>query len=178
MASAPATPCDKSATGTHGGVFMAHLPWMNTAIPFLATGGKANIYPAKDIIWKYVRLQGLTVTIAFAYFKCSVGLSGPNQHLIDTIHSLSAQGPTVVAADFNVPPEQWHNTGLLSLLNMQIITPHHGTCRTNLGWSKIDYPLVSTSIAPLIHSTRTISDVPWSPHLGLAFTINSRPRTI
>ena len=96
---------------------------------------------------------------------------------INTIHTITANTPAIIAADFNVTPHTWHESGHLATINMQTITTHAGRCKHTDGWSQLDYLLVSTSIAPLVRDLRTVADVPWSPHLGIQFSINARPRT-
>ena len=42
----------------------------------------------------------------------------------------------------------------------------------------LDYLLVSKDIAALVHDVATVSDAPWSPHLGISFRINARPHAV
>ena len=126
--------------------------------------------PADDIVWKHVRLQGISIIVAFAYFKCTAKLDGSNLVLVDIISKLYDEGHNsiVLLADFNFPPEVWRDSPYLELWDMQVKIPV-GTCKTASGYSLLDYMLVSNSIAPLIKDFRIVPGTHWSPHLALAF---------
>ena len=160
---------------------MAHLPWLRVANPTAMSATKPHTLPEDDIVWKTLRIRGHSVILAFAYFQCGCGFEGSNAFILHTIARLTDHGRKnlILAADFNMSPDDWSEGGWLEALQLTVITPPgQGTCRIESGYSMLDYLLVSKDIAALIHDVATVSDAPWSPHLGISFRINARPHAV
>ena len=80
----------------------------------------------------------------------------------------------IACGDFNVTPAEWEDSGYLEVLESQIVTAgNFETCR--VGNAIIDYFLVSTNIVRLILNVKLQTAVPWYPHCGISFEIDSRP---
>ena len=139
---------------------MAHRPWLQTAIPAEATRHEGCIMPNCDLIYKYVRMRGKTICIAFVYFDHTIGLVGRNLEKLNKLTELRDSGRVgiIAAGDYNMKAEDW-NSDILSKLDFTIIQPKTDmTCRTTAenGGSVIDYILASTSIVPLIKNVGTV----------------------
>ena len=104
----PATPSPKSEKGTQGGVFLGHRKWLQTSIPSAATGREGHIFPEGDVVWKHLRIQGMHIIIAFAYFDHTIGMKGPNLDKFQKICQIRDRGnkKLIVVADFNMTPQR------------------------------------------------------------------------
>ena len=171
-----------SAKGSHGGAFLAHKTWLQTATPAEASGQDGCNMPDADIIYKYFRIKGKTLCICFVYFDCGVGLAGKNLDKLQKIEEIKDKNhmDTLVIGDFNMQPKDW-NEEVLNRMDMQIMTADSKyTCRNSFnaeGGSIIDYVLVSRSIAALIKNISTVGgedgqQVPWSPHVGISLEVH------
>jgi hypothetical protein len=179
----PARLSNKSEKGTQGGTMMGHKPWLQSAIPVEAIGQGGKIMPAEDMVFKYFRLRGCNVCFVFAYFENGIGLTGENLHKCDRINAIRDNGRVhvIVAADFNVHPDEWEKSDILQKLDVQIRVPENATATCRIaggGGSLIDYLLVSTAISPIVTSVSTVTNVPWKPHSAIEFIIKSAPELI
>ena len=81
---AAAHPSQTARRGNHGGALMAHKKILQTAISAEAFGKNHSRMPDKDIIYKYMRMQGKTLCIAYVYFDHTIGLQGNNVEKLKT----------------------------------------------------------------------------------------------
>jgi hypothetical protein len=85
--------------------------------------------------------------------------------------------PYIVAADFNMTPQQLEQTGFISKLSGTVIIAPEVlfTCTSGKG-RLIDYFLVSQVLVPCIKWVRAVVDTPWRPHFGIELGITQVPR--
>ena len=181
VSQAPARVSTKSASGTHGGALLMHKPWLQTAIPAEAEGPGGKWLPENDIAWKHVRIKGLSIVIAFAYFDVGTGLKGSNMVKVHRLQALRDGGRAhlIVLGDFNVSANEWHESGFLDILNCTVQTAgEEGTCKSASGYSLIDYALIDNDILNLVESLVQVGEVPWKPHVGLRLKLNRRPEHV
>ena len=179
--SSPAKNSNTSETGTSGGAFLCHKPWLQTAIPSEAYGDVGQHLPEGDLAYKYIRVKGLHLVICFAYFDADAGLGKANLEKFQKCIALRDRtgARLIIAGDFNMPLETFNKSAMLQIHGMQIIdSGTDGTCKHANGRSNIDYLIVDHDIAPLIDQMRIVPDLPWQPHVGISFRINRRPEHV
>lgn len=177
---ARATQSDKSEKGTQGGAMLMHKRHLQVATPVEASECGKWLEDG-NLAWKHFRLSGVTTIIALTYFNHSIGFSGSNIDMIKKLNELRDGGRKhqIIIGDFNIPPEEWHSSGWLELLGVEVIAlGKEVTCRTTSGTSQIDYLLVSYDIVQLISNFRIIYAVAWWPHFGIEFEVNRRAEHI
>ena len=121
---APATPSTKSDTGTQGGVLMFHRNSLQAASPVDAMDSGGLWLPEDNIVWKTFRLHGFSISIAFVYFQHNTGLGKENTQMIHMIEYICDAGNNnvCICGDFNATPAEWAESGLLDILQLQVIT--------------------------------------------------------
>ena len=84
----------------------------------------------------------------------------------------------IVAADFNMEPDEW-DQAILDAVGLTIVAVGtEGTCKTSGGSKQIDYLLVITDLVPFIEDLQLEADVPWGPHAAISFAVNRRPEKV
>ena len=96
-----------------------HRPFIQDASPIEATDAGAHWLPEEDIAWKYLRVSGKTVTLAFIYFEHTIGLQGKNMYHIHKLDSLRGRDRRSIIAggDCNGTPQEWKDSGLIELID-------------------------------------------------------------
>lgn len=119
----------------------------------------------------------MRLVIVFAYFDNTIGMQGPNLEKFQRICQIRDRRnkKIIIAADFNMTPQQMRESGMLTLTGLSIITAgDQPTCKHSHSHSQIDYLLVDTSIVSLVSEVKLLAAKTWSAHCGIEFVINCR----
>ena len=175
---------DRSAAGTHGGAMLAfrsHLQ-LSHVPPELALQAP-GLLPSVGYDWAAAEwhLKGLRVCMLAAYFDCGANTSGPNAAKFKEIASyIKSRGHWfVMAADWNMTPDEVEAAGWPSLLDADIVGAADValTCTGRSGRT-IDFLLVPRKLLPIREVPRRRSDTPWKSHIDLSCRDFQQPRSI
>jgi len=140
---------------------------------------KESASPVQNWIIVRLRLKGCDVLIGEVYLEHSIGLTGANLAMVEKVAKIlrSYGMPFIILGDWNTPPEQLVDTGILHWLDAQVIVPQgtEYTCRN--GHRMLDYAICSTALAAAV-MIEVDDTAPWSPHLGLNVWLHRRPRAL
>jgi len=174
---APAALSATSAEGTYGGVVGAmrkHI--MNSPMPDDTQSGGVYYSNSLDMVARGVMFPGGEIIMAAAYCRHGEVLDKMRQM---AIWSMNGAVSFVMAADFNMPPEELAVHPWLKILKAHVVTPRdHGgaTCHQGAG-SVIDYFVVSDILTGYVEA-EIVRDVPSGPHDGIAIKVRRDPRTV
>ena len=129
-----------------------------------------------DLVSVILRFRGVDILYLQSYYLSKVGLGVENiKRLKATSRMILSFGlPFVLAADFNMRPEQLARSNFLSLVHGVIIQPSgdrgEPMSATSIGGNLIDYIVGSATLAPAI-SPVTICSSSWKTHPALQFLL-------
>jgi len=173
------------STGEHikassGGVGIAAKKHLEVSTLF--AGGKflpEGASPVQNWAVVRLRLKKCHILCGEVYFQDGCGFNGANLVMLtDLAKELKAAGlPFIIAADWNAPPGELQDTGILNWLGAQIVQPADAeyTCRN--GHRMLDYIICSDSLASAVR-VEIDKEAPWTPHLGLNIWLHCRPRAL
>jgi hypothetical protein len=114
------------------------------------------------------------VYILSAYFWCSIGITGQNVQLLESIAFLirRLRGPWILAADWNFGPSSLEKNGWLRLVDGRVRASGVATCKGR----ENDWYVVSRSINHAILGVARITDTGANPHSAVRLWVKSHAR--
>ena len=140
--------------------------------------------PLKRRDWTLIfwHLKGVTLTVLFAYFSTGDGAQAANQvkmaQKLKFTHSIRT--PFVVAADFNMEPDQLWETGWVQSLGQKanIVVPEvEHTCTTGRART-IDFGVMPDSLQPFWRGITPELSSPCKPHIGTCLHFTATPTQV
>ena len=173
----PAASTHRSDSGTSGGTMVAikrHI----AITPASTKGWHREACERNDWSLVGIRVKGTTIMLASIYLTSGLGYAGENiAKLTQLMCELrSHRLPFVIQGDWNMPPEELKTTPWFATTGGVVITPRGVRATCTQGQRIIDYVVATAEIAPLI-SLVPVLETTWRPHLGMALTIDRRPRS-
>ena len=171
-----ATATGRSVHGTSGGVCIS-IPTNRAATlrdstcTIKDTGVPMH---GRDWIVTILHRRGVDIAYGAAYFECG-GFTVTNRtramEIGTTFRCLGL--PFILAADYNMPPEEAVASGLAGLIGGTVRTVNNApfTCTAGESGRVLDYWIVSDDAQWLMTNLRLITRVTWKPHYGIAFDI-------
>jgi len=129
---------------------------------------------------RLIRFRGVSVLFVTLYLWASEGLSERNHNILMQVKLIKdlLQLPVVCFADFNIPFEEFADSGWLDLLNASPIHPGVTTTTSASSNRVIDFGFISNEIKYMFVLVVPIRYAAWSPHYSFVLGCNARPRSI
>jgi hypothetical protein len=114
------------------------------------------------------------IYILSAYFWCTIGLTGRNVALLESIAFVvrRLRGPWVLAADWNFGPEALRQNGWLRLVGGKVRCSGVATCKGN----EFDFFVVADSINHAVLGVARITDTGAGPHSAVRMWVKGHLR--
>eukprot|EP00974_Lingulodinium_polyedra_P022714 2194523-Lingulodinium_polyedra.AAC.1 len=130
-----------------------------------------------DFVAIGVKVKADLITVIAAYFTDGVGLAGPNLAKARSIAAFVATlgGPWLVLADYNMPPQYLEDTGLLRMIQGEVILPDNTefTCTAGNG-NMLDYVVASPMAARYVRRVYAQQE-DWKPHWSVTVELCTMP---
>ena len=125
--------------------------------------------------WTSVVCRG-GIHIVSIYLKHTEELSPDNLAILDAAAQLidSLRGPWLLAGDFNMEPATLQAGGFLDLVHGQVFAPSQPTCKQRC----YDYFVVSSCLAPFVHSVTTLGFDGINPHAPVRLLLRGDARRL
>lgn len=114
---------------------------------------------------------------ATCYMHSNIGIRAKIN--LDMLHAMAAVlrqcgEAWVLGGDFNTTPQELRATGWLGLVGGIICEPKAATC----GDRKLDFFVVSQSLAHAVRSVHVVGDAGFKPHSPVRLLLRAKPRTL
>ena len=175
LAASVATQSTRTDTGCFGGVNILYSNAISAAPPAdynRIPGHRAAFTTDQDIAVLHVGIRPGELLTMGGYFE-GVGIYSPgNLQRWATVDRITVGGkkPFMLFADFNCEPKDLADAPWIEKLQAEVV-PFGPTCFSPLRESSLDFGVFSKCLRPLWFGQRTISPVPWGPHIGIGIQV-------
>jgi len=175
MCIVPASGTGRPNTGTRGGVAAGVLKRHSATMrdPSSPTDDGEMALHGDGWAVVIIHRRGLDIAYVTCYFECGgMGVSN-RRRAIEIRTCLSTLGiPWVIAADFNMTPQEITENGLQRILGGRIRTPAGAVYTCTAGQKRLlDFWLVSDKAELFTDNYRIVPGTPWKPRSTIAFDL-------
>ena len=176
-----AAPSHRSSSGTCGGIAIIAQRHLGVSAVDPAILAEASGPEVSHRRWHAAvcRLKRCSLLLIEVYLHTAQGLSAANLGVLKQIEVLVKLMalPCIIAGDWNMPWSTLADAPFLHNLHLQVVKPSgvQWTCRNPKGTSIIDFFVISRCLEAAVLGSWVVSDVPWSPHAGVALELSARP---
>ena len=175
------SPPEPTQGGTHGGELVAtrsHISHSNISNDII--NSMTDQFGPIRFSCKIIKFHKVDVLLVSVYLWCSEGFSVRNNlilHQINIIRNM-LKIPMLCIGDFNIPYEEFAESGWINRLQVKMLHPGVTTTLKTTSNRIIDFGLASIDLYNAILSIKPIYNVVWGPHIALYIIMNAKPRSI